>query len=201
MRAGGTRPTWSISRCASPCADAGGTFPMRIVLTTLILLGTLVGCQPSRVEPTSLEQRLQQIRKAGPGMKASRAPATLARTYTREWYVATTGNDGASGSSGAPFRTLQKAISMAGPGERINVRSGTYSGRVLIHPGVRGGTASAPIVLQGEGARLVYDGPEFTIVQVERPYWHIDGFVIDAEGRFHMGVGFLGETQGSSLSR
>ena len=44
------------------------------------------------------------------------------------WYVATTGNDSTgSGTSGAPYATIGKAVSVAASGDTIAVKSGTYT--------------------------------------------------------------------------
>lgn len=50
--------------------------------------------------------------------------ASFATTY----YVSTTGNDSNDGSSGSPFKTIQKAADTAGPGDTVIVNTGTYVG-------------------------------------------------------------------------
>jgi hypothetical protein len=52
------------------------------------------------------------------------ASCASAATY----YVATTGNDGNSGSSAKPWKTLQHAVNMVSPGATILVEAGTYAG-------------------------------------------------------------------------
>ncbi len=63
----------------------------------------------------------------------------------REIYVAKTGSDSASGSQAGPFLTINKAASIAQPGDIVTVHAGTY--REWVKP-PRGGT--------GESKRITY---------------------------------------------
>lgn len=49
------------------------------------------------------------------------------RALGAEWYVATTGSDAASGSSGAPFATLNRAMNAVSPGDTVILRGGVYN--------------------------------------------------------------------------
>src|SRR5262249_60723091 len=69
-----------------------------------------------------------------------------AREVLSTFYVAPTGNDGAAGSSLAPWQTLQKAANTAGPGDTVLVRAGTYTGFNLS----TSGTASQPITFRAD---------------------------------------------------
>jgi parallel beta-helix repeat protein len=72
------------------------------------------------------------------------------------YYVATTGNDGSSGSSSAPWRTLQHAVETIAPGDVILVRSGTYAGCRIRNSG----TPAAPKTLARDiGAAVVVNTP------------------------------------------
>src|SRR5688572_9189627 len=68
-------------------------------------------------------------------------PRVLLSTY----YVSTSGSDAAPGSLSAPFRTIQKAASLAQPGDTVLVRGGTY--RETVKP-PRSGSSSAPITFK-----------------------------------------------------
>jgi len=57
------------------------------------------------------------------------SPVAAATTY----YVATTGSDSNDGSSGAPWLTIQYAISQVGSGDTIMVGAGTYGESVTIN--------------------------------------------------------------------
>lgn len=53
-------------------------------------------------------------------------------------YVATTGNDLALGTQGAPVKTLSKAVSIARAGDLIRIGSGTFSEAALKPLGFEG---------------------------------------------------------------
>src|SRR5215469_11830003 len=76
-----------------------------------------------------------------------------------EFNVATNGNDAGSGTSQAPFRTIQRAADLAQPGDVISVHEGIY--RERINP-PRGGTSDAKrIVYQAApGEKVVITGSE-----------------------------------------
>jgi parallel beta-helix repeat protein len=110
---------------------------------------------------------------AGPGSAAT-------------FYVATTGNDAASGSSSAPWATLQHAVETIAPGDVILVRSGTYAGcRIRIS-----GTQTQPKTLSRDiGATVVINTPgpqnsHSSLIEVESGSgtevtdWIIDGFEV-----------------------
>ena len=58
-----------------------------------------------------------------------------------QYYVSPTGNDAAAGTSAAPWKTLQHAADVVGPGDRVTARTGNYAGFYLD----TSGTAAAPI--------------------------------------------------------
>lgn len=133
----------------------------------------------------------------GPLPASSAAPFA----YTREWYVATSGSDSNDGSQSKPFRTISRALSAVHPGERINVMGGSYAEHVGIMGSVAAGTATAPIALQGYSNPILTVGSgSWAMVEVQKPYWLIDGFEIDAGGANHAGVSFSDSTQGDVLS-
>jgi parallel beta helix pectate lyase-like protein/uncharacterized protein DUF1565 len=120
----------------------------------------------------------------------------------KDWYVSPAGVDSAPGSSAQPFRTITRALAVVGPGERILVSAGTYAERVRITGTVRAGTAAAPIRLQGVNApKLVPPATESgSLVQIEKPYWTVDGFEADVQGKAFYAAHFAGMVTGSVLS-
>lgn len=58
--------------------------------------------------------------------------ATAAPVLAAEWLVAPNGSDGTGGTAQAPFATLAHALSVAGPGDTITLRGGTYAGGVTV---------------------------------------------------------------------
>jgi nitrous oxidase accessory protein NosD len=124
----------------------------------------------------------------------------VAPRFSREWYISPTGSDASAGSRQAPFRTIMRAVSEAGPGEVVRVQSGTYAERLLLDG--KQGREGAPITLLGEGKpRIVPSGRGFGMVHFRRPYWVVDGFDIDAQGKLEHGVVFSGDVRGSVLAR
>ncbi|MCY1077128.1 right-handed parallel beta-helix repeat-containing protein [Archangium lansingense] len=128
-------------------------------------------------------------------------PAPAAPSYTREWVVSASGSDSGDGSAAQPFRSIAKAISVAGPGEVVRVLAGNYAGRVVIGEHAKAGSEGAPITLQGEGKpRIVPGTGSGALVQVRRPQWIIDGFELDVQRQPVYAVTFQGDVQGSTLA-
>jgi len=83
---------------------------------------------------------------------ADRSPAVLpapAQGSTR-YYVSPRGSDTHSGRAEAPFRTIQKAADVAGAGDTVIVRAGTYTGGERIVSLTRSGADGRPITFVSE---------------------------------------------------
>jgi hypothetical protein len=65
----------------------------------------------------------------------------------RVWYVATTGNDAAAGTTDAPLRTINRAAQLAVAGDVVTIRVGTYNESVVVR---NSGAVGRPIVFQAE---------------------------------------------------
>lgn len=87
-----------------------------------------------------------------------------------DYYVAPNGSDSSPGTRSMPFRTIQKAASLAQAGDVIYVSAGTYTESVTI---TRSGELGAPITFQALG-----DGPVWIDGECARPN------VISIEGDF-----------------
>lgn len=81
---------------------------------------------------------------ADPGLSAM-LPPPLAASRGTAYYVSPLGSDGASGSAGSPWRTIQKALNTLRPGETAFVRTGTYTESLVAS---RSGTAADPITVR-----------------------------------------------------
>jgi hypothetical protein len=99
------------------------------------------------------------------------------------YYVAPTGDDANPGSSQAPFRTIQRGLQAAQPGDTVWVEDGVYS-EVISFP--RNGEPNRPIVLKSirrEGA--VLDGASVSVpnwnglINIRnRKYIVVEGFLV-----------------------
>ena len=73
----------------------------------------------------------------------------------RTFYVATTGDDTANGSSTTPWKTLQRAARDVLPGNLIVVQPGRYASFVLGWDGPQNGTPANPITFPGEPGAVI----------------------------------------------
>jgi parallel beta-helix repeat protein len=72
------------------------------------------------------------------------------------YYVSPLGNDAATGTAAAPWKTLQRAADAVHAGDVVTVRPGNYAGFTLGWNGPQNGTAAAPIVFNAQpGATIV----------------------------------------------
>src|SRR5205823_8002277 len=81
------------------------------------------------------------------GMAGTAGPAAAATTY----YVATSGNDGGTGTQAQPWRTLQHAADVASAGDTVVVEPGTYVGAKF----ARSGTSASPITFSAQQGVVV----------------------------------------------
>jgi parallel beta-helix repeat protein len=120
---------------------------------------------------------------------------TCSHAMGATYYVAAGGSDGNTGSSTAPWATLQHAVEMIGPGDTILVGSGTYAGARI----EKSGLATARKRLKADtGAQVLLNAPgtknkHNSILEVENfsgtvSYWVIDGFEIANSPRYGVDV-------------
>jgi parallel beta-helix repeat protein len=112
---------------------------------------------------------------------AAPPPQELAAPAVRNLYVATGGSDANPGTASQPFRSLWRAARAAGPGTKVWVAPGTYSGGIRT---VADGTASARIAYISTvkwGAKIVPppDSPNKTARDNRGSFVDIVGFEID----------------------
>lgn len=93
------------------------------------------------------------------------------------YYVSSNGEDGNSGiSSDKPWRTMQKAVDIAEPGDVINLSQGEYFQDVVTK---RSGTASAPIVITGPQTAVIKGNGNGRVIEVNHDYISFVGFTVD----------------------
>jgi len=109
--------------------------------------------------------------------------AAVASARAGTYYVATNGSDENPGSEGKPFRTIEKAVSIARVGDTILVRGGVYPEHVVMRYSGREGK---PIVLKN------YPGEKPVIQPGERgkqPPGH--GLLLQAEEGYQKPIGWI----------
>jgi hypothetical protein len=120
----------------------------------------------------------------------SSTPAVTARARTTlavRYYVDPKGADSNPGTSAAPFKTIQRAADVAGPGDTVVVKPGRYTGPDRIVSINRGGAPRDWLIFRsertggavldgrnGESHEAWYFGPEVGYVRVEG--FEITGF-------------------------
>lgn len=82
------------------------------------------------------------------------------------YHVSTNGSDANSGTVGRPWRTVQKAVNSARPGDSIFLGPGIYAEEV-IWARAAVGTKEAPITLNGQGDATVHR------LVLSKPHWQI----------------------------
>jgi hypothetical protein len=94
------------------------------------------------------------------------------------YYVSPSGSDWNSGTAPTkPFKTIQKAVDLAQPGDVINLAPGVYLQDVVSE---RDGTPDAPITIKGPpDAVLKGDGGGDRIFEINHDNLTLEGFAID----------------------
>jgi pectate lyase-like protein/parallel beta helix pectate lyase-like protein len=133
----------------------------------------LAACADPKLSRASSSSAAQVSSTPAPSAHARTAPAV-------RYYVGPKGADSNPGTSAAPFKTIQRAADVAGPGDTVVVRPGRYTGPDRIVSLSRGGTArewltfmserTGEAVLDGrdgESHEAWYFGPQVGYVRVE----------------------------------
>jgi hypothetical protein len=145
--------------------------------------------------PTGVGSDAGQVSVADYGSNDARYDALYTAAMagrTEAKWVSVDGDDGAAGTSAAPYATLKKALASIGPGGTVIVKDGTYpigpNGFLNDYrPGnaIPSGTASTFTLVRAEnrfGARLVQDAADYygSVVRLEKAtrVW-VDGFVVE----------------------
>jgi parallel beta-helix repeat protein len=106
---------------------------------------------------------------------------SISSARTRYVAQAPAGSDGADGSSGAPWATIQHAVDNIAGGDTVIVRAGTYAGFAMGYSGSQDGTLSHPTVIKADSGAILNDKNNRTAdcINLEgASYVTIDGFTI-----------------------
>jgi len=110
---------------------------------------------------------------------SSPTPAPLSGST---FYVSPSGSDSASGSSSAPWRTIQKAADTLNAGQTAIVAAGNYGERVRI---TRSGTQASPITLQAANGAVAH----LLGFDITGNDWQVGGFDISTQTNGSDGFG------------
>lgn len=143
---------------------------IRLWMGVVALLVPLGGCVGPKAEPGNSAVSIESV----PPAFGSAGPPPV------RYYVDPAGSDVGTGTRAAPFRTIQRAADVAGPGDTIWVRPGVYHGSERIVSVQRGGAPGRWItfiseragqaVLEGQNGESLeawYFGPGVGYVRVE----------------------------------
>ena len=108
-------------------------------------------------------------------------PPTSAPVSDGYYFVALIGNDGNSGSESQPFRTINRGVSVLGPGDTLYVKSGTYA--ESLYDVIPSGTSWAnPVTLKaypGDVVTIKPNSGQKVIRFAGSQYIIVDGFILD----------------------
>ncbi len=116
------------------------------------------------------------------------------QTTAQKYVDGTNGSDSNNGLSvSSAWKTIQKALTNAQPGDTIYVRAGTYAENLVVS---KTGTSSAPITLTNySGETVVVNGGTGYALRNSGliSYWVIDGFTFKSTNRYTLRIGWWGE--------
>ncbi|MBX6315184.1 MAG: DUF1565 domain-containing protein [Isosphaeraceae bacterium] len=144
----------------------------------------VIGCLCFAGELLAQEPRnpgAQVIYRSHPPMRPLPTAARRGSVAGAKWFVdAARGDDAASGTEQAPWRTLGHALRQLKPGDTLYLRGGTYYENISLS---RSGTAEAPITIGSfPGELAVLDGGLREFVEDPAASW--EPFLGGAEGEY-----------------
>jgi|GEM_PF-1569363 len=94
------------------------------------------------------------------------------------WYVSNQGSDSADGTKqNTPLLSIQKAISVALPGDTIQLADGGYYQSFKTD---RSGKKRSPITIKGSRNATIY-GSTSRVIEINHDYIHLEGFHVDGK--------------------
>ena len=133
-----------------------------------------------RTEPPTSTRQPVSIPAATRTSNSGSTTATSQHKQEQSYYVATNGNDGNPGTESQAFRSINKGVSVLGPGDTLYVKSGTYVESLDSFPS---GTSWAnPVTLKaypGDVVTIKPNSGQKVIRFAGSQYIIVDGFILD----------------------
>lgn len=111
------------------------------------------------------------------------------------YYVATTGNNSHNGSLSTPWKTIQKAAAVAGAGDHVYVKKGTYYNNVVIANSGTSGSWLTFDAYPGDEHQVILENAFFKLAQ--KNYVRISGMKVQ---NGHNGFNIEGPCEGIQIS-
>lgn len=100
------------------------------------------------------------------------------RVAAGEWHVSPAGADTNAGTAASPFKTIQKAIDSAMPGDIVRLGDGVYLQNAITK---RNGQPGAPITITGARTAVVKGSGGSRIFEINHDYIVLSGFTLDGK--------------------
>lgn len=130
--------------------------------------------KPKLIEKVSVLISQTVTPEQEPTVKNSPSPTTSLQSFS--YYVSPGGNNQNNGSINSPFKTIQKAIDAAQPGNIINLGDGEYFENLVTK---RDGKKDLPITITGSGNAVLKGRDGARLFEINHDYIELKGFTID----------------------
>ena len=124
------------------------------------------------------------------------APYVSASTASRRTRFVAAVPENGDGTEAHPWNNLEAALCDLAPGDRLEVRSGTYPGGLRIDGSCRDGESDAPIQVLFGPKTIVEPGADAPALVVRRAHWRIARLTLRLGDSPHAGV----SSKGSALT-
>lgn len=134
--------------------------------------------QPNFLKDNQLKRNRKNVFAKSADIPAA-TPTQGVKTTAATFYINPYGQDSNDGRTiSTPFRTIQKAVDLAQPGEIISLATGVYLQDVVTK---RNGQENSPIVINGPPGAVIKGGGKDRVFEVDHDYIVLDGFTIDGQ--------------------
>jgi hypothetical protein len=172
---------------------------MRLIALSSLLLAACVEGEPNNPFGAGLLQSAPSMLMDGEAWPPLSADEWQVSTPERIFYVASGGDDEAFGGSEEPWADLQTSLKKLRPGDRLVLRSGSYTGPFFIDEGCQNASEARPIEIVGEtGAKLVSGATSSEaigfwnpVLLINRAGWVLRNFQVDGGDFESVGIQVL----------